>query len=210
LIADLGGGFGEFEGRAWLKTAHQGALPLVAGQEALEAISWNTSPRQMTLERFRDVPARVRRAVGALLNVSPSEVVLSNSASGTTSLNRTNWPKRSRIRRACSVRLGFIPSPATPPTFDALALFVVLAESFLSSMPPKASERCLAPRRGADLAPGLQYARRHRPSPRDSRLLCGSIARLARTGHPSPAPNRRRINAISGRVPLSPFVPWIV
>ena len=164
MIADLGGGFGEFEGRAWLNTAHQEALPLVAGQEALEAISWKTSPRQMTLERFRDVPARVRRAVGALLNVSPSEVVLSNSASGTTSLNRTNGPKRSRIRRACSVRLGFIPCPATPPTFDALALFVVLAESFLSSMPPKASERCLAARCGSRPTSTIRPATSTEPS----------------------------------------------
>lgn len=73
--------FGDFDGRVWLNTAHQGALPRVAAEAAFEAIAWKTSPRHLIFERFAGVPDRLRSATGALLNVPPSQVVLSNSAS---------------------------------------------------------------------------------------------------------------------------------
>ena len=74
-------GFGDFEGRAWLNTAHQGALPLRAADEAREAISWKLAPRNLTPERFRGVPDRLRTAVGRLLHAPPDEIILANSAS---------------------------------------------------------------------------------------------------------------------------------
>ena len=42
------GKFGDFGGRVWLNTAHQGALPLPAADEALEALAWKLSPSELT------------------------------------------------------------------------------------------------------------------------------------------------------------------
>lgn len=75
------GDFGDFDGRIWLDTAHQGALPLVATRALNEAVGWKLSPRHLTMERFREVPERLRGVIGRLLNVAPADVVLSNSAS---------------------------------------------------------------------------------------------------------------------------------
>lgn len=73
--------FGPFDGRVWLNTAHQGALPAVAAEAAAEAIQWKRDPRHLTDARFAEVPARLRRALGRVLEVPAKEVVLSNSSS---------------------------------------------------------------------------------------------------------------------------------
>jgi cysteine desulfurase/selenocysteine lyase len=73
--------FGGFDGRAWLNTAHQGALPVRAGDEAREAIRWKLAPYELTPERFRGVPSRLRSALGRLLGVASEDVILANSAS---------------------------------------------------------------------------------------------------------------------------------
>ncbi len=78
---DFSSGFGNFEGRAWLNTAHQGALPLRAADEVREAIEWKLAPRSLTPERFRGVPDRLRTAIGRLLHAPPEEIILANSAS---------------------------------------------------------------------------------------------------------------------------------
>ncbi|MPY87483.1 MAG: aminotransferase class V-fold PLP-dependent enzyme [Luteitalea sp.] len=74
-------GFGDFDGRTWLNTAHQGALPLVAADAARDAISWKVAPFELTTERFSGVPARLRAVLGRLLDVPSDEVILGNSAS---------------------------------------------------------------------------------------------------------------------------------
>lgn len=74
-------GWGDFEGRAWINAAHQGALPLAAAAEAREAIEWKLSPRNLTPERFRGVPDRLRTAVGKLIHAPAEEIILANSAS---------------------------------------------------------------------------------------------------------------------------------
>jgi selenocysteine lyase/cysteine desulfurase len=74
-------GFGDFNGRTWLNTAHQGALPLAAADAAREAVDWKTAPFELTQERFDGVPSRLRVALGRLVNVKPGEIVLANSAS---------------------------------------------------------------------------------------------------------------------------------
>lgn len=73
--------FGPFDGRAWLNTAHQGALPRVAAAAAAEAVDWKRQPWRLTSQRFAGVPARVRRAVAALIGADPEDVILANSAS---------------------------------------------------------------------------------------------------------------------------------
>jgi len=81
VTADYTAGFGDFEGRIWLDTAHQGALPLRAHDAVVEASRWKRAPHHMTFERFQAVPERLRWVIGRLLDVPPSEIVLSNSAS---------------------------------------------------------------------------------------------------------------------------------
>jgi len=74
-------GFGDFAGRTWLNTAHQGPLPLDAAKEAYEAIAWKLAPHELTGARFEDVPLPLRTALGRLVNARPDEIVLGNSAS---------------------------------------------------------------------------------------------------------------------------------
>lgn len=74
-------GFGDFAGRTWLNTAHQGALPLSAAQEAQEAVTWKLAPHELTGARFDGVPRRLRTALGAIINAPPDDIVLGNSAS---------------------------------------------------------------------------------------------------------------------------------
>jgi cysteine desulfurase/selenocysteine lyase len=77
----LSDGFGDFGGRVWLNTAHQGALPVAAAEAAREAVSWKVDPHELTAERFEGVPRRLRAALSTLVNGQPDEVVLGNSAS---------------------------------------------------------------------------------------------------------------------------------
>lgn len=74
-------GFGDFGGRTWLNTAHQGALPLAAAEAAREAIGWKTAPFELTQERFDGVPLRLRAALGRLVSVPAEDIILGNSAS---------------------------------------------------------------------------------------------------------------------------------
>src|SRR5262245_5235686 len=73
--------FGPFERRVWLNCAHQGPLPRVAADEAREAISWKVAPHRLTTDRFSAVPQRLKQAIGKLINASPEEIILGNSAS---------------------------------------------------------------------------------------------------------------------------------
>ena len=73
--------FGDFEGRVWMNTSHQGALPAPAEAEALEAIRWKRSPRHMVGARFHEATERLRRAVARLVRVQADEVTITNGAS---------------------------------------------------------------------------------------------------------------------------------
>jgi cysteine desulfurase / selenocysteine lyase len=73
--------FGDFDGRVWMNTSHQGALPAPAEAEALEAIRWKRSPRHMTGARFHEVVERLRGAAARLVNVPADEVTITNGAS---------------------------------------------------------------------------------------------------------------------------------
>ncbi len=80
-VRDFRTHFGDFGGRVWLGAAHQGPLPRVAADAAMEAVAWKTTPHLMTTERFNQVPARLRGALASVLGVPNSEVILSNGSS---------------------------------------------------------------------------------------------------------------------------------
>jgi cysteine desulfurase/selenocysteine lyase len=73
--------FGPFEGKTWINCSHQGALPRVAAAVADEAIRWKRTPFELSSERFTEVPARLRNALGRLIGAPADDVVLANSAS---------------------------------------------------------------------------------------------------------------------------------
>lgn len=61
-VADCTDDFGPFEGKTWINCSHQGALPRVAVEAAEEAIRWERAPYELTSERFREMPAKLRAA----------------------------------------------------------------------------------------------------------------------------------------------------
>ena len=73
--------FGSFDGRIWLNTAHQGALPNAAAVELERALAWKRSPHRIPDEAFTDVPQRLRVLLARLVGGRPDEIVLGNSAS---------------------------------------------------------------------------------------------------------------------------------
>jgi selenocysteine lyase/cysteine desulfurase len=75
------GDFGPFDGRIWLNCAHQGPLPRVAANQAIEAVGWKVRPHELTGERFAATPARLRHALGRLLGTNADDIILGNSAS---------------------------------------------------------------------------------------------------------------------------------
>ncbi len=87
--------FGPFEGRVWLNTAHQGALPRIAAEAAKEAVAWKRQPWRLTTERFGGVPQRLRVGLGRLIGARSEDVILANSASYGLHLIAHGFPWRS-------------------------------------------------------------------------------------------------------------------
>ena len=73
--------FGPFDGRTWLNCAHQGPLPRTAIEAASEALEWKISPGRLNDEAFYEIPQKLKRALGQLINVPPEEIILGNSTS---------------------------------------------------------------------------------------------------------------------------------
>jgi selenocysteine lyase/cysteine desulfurase len=73
--------FGPFDGRVWLNTSHQGAMPRTAIEQAHEAIAWKAAPQHLTSERFIEIPLRLKQALGRLINAPAEEIILANSNS---------------------------------------------------------------------------------------------------------------------------------
>lgn len=73
--------FGDFDGRVWLNTAHQGPLPLAAAAEANRAAQAKTSPHRIAEEDFAAVPERLREMLARLVGADPEDVVLGDSTS---------------------------------------------------------------------------------------------------------------------------------
>ena len=94
MPTDFSADFGPFDGKVWLNCAHQGALPRVAVAEVNEAVTWKQRPFELTPERFRETPARLRRALGALIGAPAEEIILGNSASYGLHLIANGFPWR--------------------------------------------------------------------------------------------------------------------
>jgi selenocysteine lyase/cysteine desulfurase len=95
MSAALSQEFGDLDGRAWLNASHQGPIPLRAAEEAREAIAWKLAPHELTIERFREVPYRLRSALGRLLGVPSEEIILANGASYGLHLFANAYPWKS-------------------------------------------------------------------------------------------------------------------
>ena len=73
--------FGDFDGRAWLNTAHQGPLPRAAAEIAHDAVDRKCAPYRMAEDDFFDVPSRLRAALANLVGADPGEIALGTSTS---------------------------------------------------------------------------------------------------------------------------------
>ena len=78
---DYADDFGPFDGRIWMNCAHQGPLPRIAVAAAEEALRWKVSPHHLDEDAFFDVPQKLKKILGRLINASPEEIVLGNSTS---------------------------------------------------------------------------------------------------------------------------------
>jgi selenocysteine lyase/cysteine desulfurase len=74
-------GFGPFDGRIWLNTAHQGPLPRLAVEMAGQAAALKAAPHRIADNDFSDVPERLRALLARLVGGAPDQVVLGNSTS---------------------------------------------------------------------------------------------------------------------------------
>ncbi len=85
--------FEPFGERIWLNCAHQGPLPKTAIEKLNEAVKWKTNPAELDFDRFFDVPQRLRKALGRLINVQHEQIILGNSNSYGLHLlaNGINW-----------------------------------------------------------------------------------------------------------------------
>jgi cysteine desulfurase / selenocysteine lyase len=93
MPATLADEFGPFE-RAWLNTAHQGPLPLVAAEVAQRAVADKVDPRRITEESFFAGPRRLRATLARLIGARPADVVLGNSTSYGLNLLAQGLPLR--------------------------------------------------------------------------------------------------------------------
>lgn len=80
-MVDFSEYFGPFD-CTWLNTSHQGALPKAAVEALQGAIKWKVSPLPLAVsDLFSQVPERLRRALGKLINAPSEDIILGNSAS---------------------------------------------------------------------------------------------------------------------------------
>jgi selenocysteine lyase/cysteine desulfurase len=94
MILDALHDFGSFEGRVWLDCAHQAPLPNIARAEAEEAVAWKAAPWELTTERFRGVPRRLKQALAQLIAAPADDIILANSASYGLHLVANGFPWR--------------------------------------------------------------------------------------------------------------------
>ena len=81
MKTDYGKDFASFEGKIWLNTASEGALPLVSAWALQEAVEWKSKPYLLTIPKFLAAQKDLKESIGRLINVSSQDVILGNSAS---------------------------------------------------------------------------------------------------------------------------------
>ena len=67
--------------RIWLNCAHQGPIPRVAADSLREAVELKLAPHRIADELFAEVPGRLKRAIGSIINAPADEIILGNSTS---------------------------------------------------------------------------------------------------------------------------------
>ena len=112
MTAPLSADFADLDGRTWLNTAHQGALPGSAAAAARTAVEWKTRPYELTMDRFQGIPARLREALANLVNGPIEQIVLGNSASYGLHLIANAYPWRAGDE--VLVMAGDFPSDVLP------------------------------------------------------------------------------------------------
>jgi len=73
--------FGPFDGKIWLNSASEGAMPKVSVAAIVESTIWKIKPFQLTNKRFAEVPKKLKENIARLINVYPQDIILGNSAS---------------------------------------------------------------------------------------------------------------------------------
>jgi cysteine desulfurase/selenocysteine lyase len=71
--------FGPFDGRTWLNTAHQGALPRAAAAAGAEAVAEKVAPARIDDVAFHRLPAELKDRLGRLIGARSEDIVLGNS-----------------------------------------------------------------------------------------------------------------------------------
>lgn len=73
--------FADFQRHIWFNTASEGPLPKIAAAALQEAVAWKSAPYLLGLDKFAEVPVRLKRALGAMIGADPRDIILGNSAS---------------------------------------------------------------------------------------------------------------------------------
>lgn len=83
----------------WLNAASEGPLPTCAKEALEEVVARKSCPHQLTFSYFAEVPIRLKKSIGALINVPYRDVVLADSASYGVHLlaNGMRWEKGDEI-----------------------------------------------------------------------------------------------------------------
>lgn len=74
--------FADFEGVAYLDTATQGPMPLVAARAAQAAIESKKLPHKITDKQYFDLPDAIREKLAKLTGTAPEEIAITTGASG--------------------------------------------------------------------------------------------------------------------------------
>ncbi len=91
--------FSDFDGNSWINCAMQGPMPLVAINVLKKAINLKQNPHTISDSLFYSVPDELKHALGALIKVSPEEIIIGNSASYGLHLlaNGIKWEKGDEV-----------------------------------------------------------------------------------------------------------------
>lgn len=80
-MLDLRDRFALSPDRIWLNCAHQGPIPRAAADALHQAAKMKLDPRLISDASFAQIPHRLKRALGQLVDVPPNEIILGNSTS---------------------------------------------------------------------------------------------------------------------------------
>ena len=91
--------FSSFDGKIWLNSASEGALPRASDEALREAVEWKSKPYLLTIPRFVSAQKDLKDSLGRLLNLPARDMILGNSASHGLHLlaNGIPWKKGDEV-----------------------------------------------------------------------------------------------------------------